>query len=277
MEIKKHPFQIWINEDEEFDVNSSIHKKYNYIYNPNDYTDADYIKTFSIIIKYRDNKTRIALVGDLHSSVEGCAIITGNQLLVLQNDTLSVIDMETGQLLRFVKIETFGCNFSIHSIETGYIIYGEIDILKLEETRELSLQRERIELYANEENDIVLNMLSRYDGISANYRVLKITSEEILVEKHLVDPGYTSALGLFYEEDYLNGQDTDTALYYFEAETEKGKYSSYKEAIETELKDYGFSWKLWDECSEDNVIENKYIIEKTNKAELVFEHEYESD
>ena len=131
MEIKKHPFQIWINEDEEFDVNSSIHKKYNYIYNPNDYTDADYIKTFSIIIKYRDNKTRIALVGDLHSSVEGCAITTGNQLLVLQNDTLSVIDMETGQLLRFVKIETFGCNFSIHSIETGYIIYGEIEILKL--------------------------------------------------------------------------------------------------------------------------------------------------
>lgn len=171
----------------------------------------------------------------------------------------------------------FHKDINIHYVKINGESAREIDILKLEETRELSLQRERIELYANEENDIVLNMLSRYDGISANYRVLKITSEEILVEKHLVDPGYTSALGLFYEEDYLNGQDTDTALYYFEAETEKGKYSSYKEAIETELKDYGFSWKLWDECSEDNVIENKYIIEKTNKAELVFEHEYESD
>ncbi len=131
MEINKHPFRVWINEDKEFDINSSSRKKYDYIYNPNYYTDTEYINTFSIIIKYRNSETRIALVGDLHSSVEGCAIITGNQLFVLQNDTLSVIDIETGQLLRFVEIETFGCNFSIHPIETGYIIYGEIEILKL--------------------------------------------------------------------------------------------------------------------------------------------------
>lgn len=131
MEINKHPFSVWIYEDEKFDINSSSHKKYDYIYNPNHYTDADYINTFSILIKFKNQETRIALVGDLHSSVEECAIITKNQLLILQNDTLSVIDMESGQLLRFIEIETFGCNFSIHPIETGYIVYGEIEIIKL--------------------------------------------------------------------------------------------------------------------------------------------------
>ena len=175
MEINKHPFQIWINADEEFDTSSSIHNKYDYIYNPNDYTDADYIKTFSIIIKCRDNKTRIALVGDLHSSVEGCAIIVGNQLLVLQNDTLSVIDMETSQLLRFVEIETFGCNFSIHSIKTGYIIYGEIEILKLSFDLNVEWRFSGRDIFVSMHNknsfELCENHINLYDFLGNYYEV----------------------------------------------------------------------------------------------------------
>ena len=171
----------------------------------------------------------------------------------------------------------FHKDINIHYVKINGESAREIDMLKLEKTQEMEWERERIEFYADEENYIAFNLLNTYNGTAEDYRVLKITGEEIVVEKHLVDPGYTSALGLFYEEDYLNGQDWEKALYYFEAETENGIYSSYKEAIETEFKDYGFSWKLWDEWRENEVFAKKYIIEKTDNTELIFEHEYEDE
>ena len=169
----------------------------------------------------------------------------------------------------------FHKDINIHYVKINGESAREIDMLKLEKTEEVNWERERIEFYADEENYIAFNLLNTHNGTAEDYRILKITGEEIIVEKHLVDPGYTSALGIFYEEDYLNGQDSDTALYYLDPESEKGVYSSYKEAIETEFKDYGFSWKLLEELEIEYVFGEKYIIEKTDNTELIFEHEKE--
>lgn len=131
MELKNNKFRILIVEDEKININSSIVKDYDYVHNPNNYTDKDFIKTFSIEIWSKNGHTKIALVGDLHSSVDGCAIMEDTLIHILQNDTLSTIDLLTTKVLHSTNIDTFGCNFSIYPIETGYIIYGEIEIIKL--------------------------------------------------------------------------------------------------------------------------------------------------
>lgn len=75
---------------------------------------------------------KIGLIGDCHVYDEDCAILKGNILTVLQNDTISQINVISGEFVFYTRIEDFGCNIGIYEIETGYIIYGEEEIKMLD-------------------------------------------------------------------------------------------------------------------------------------------------
>ena len=131
MLLNNQTYEIEIAIDETYVLNSTDNKHYDYVYNPNKLGDNDFINVFSIKIKSRVKDTRIALIGGLYSNIEKCAILNENTLIVLQNDMIFQIDITTGELLDSKNIETFGSNFAIYQIQTGYIIHGEIEILKL--------------------------------------------------------------------------------------------------------------------------------------------------
>ena len=131
MLLNNQTYEIEIAIDETYTLNSTDNKHYDYVYNPNKLGDNDFINVFSIKIKSKTKDTRIALIGGLYSNIEKSAILNENTLIVLQNEMISQIDITTGELLDSKNIETFGSNFAIYQIQTGYIIYGEIEILKL--------------------------------------------------------------------------------------------------------------------------------------------------
>ena len=133
---------------------------------------------------------------------------------------------------------------------------------------------EHIELYINENSQLLLNILSKWDGIQGNFILLKIDENQITEEKHLFDPGYSSGLGLFYYDNYFNHYDETEPLYNYEAGVEifSGTYPSYKEALESELGIYGFSWKLSEMSDINDSTSEKYVVEPTENVELIFEN-----
>lgn len=131
---------------------------------------------------------------------------------------------------------------------------------------------EHVELYINENSQLLLNVLSRWDGIQGHFKLLKIGENEITEEKHLFDPGYSSGLGLFYYDNYFNHYDETEPLYEAGVETVEGIYPTYKEALEGELGIYGFSWKLWEMADKNDLSSEKYVVEPTEKVELIFEN-----
>lgn len=131
MILNNEIYEIIIEVDETYNINSTNNKHYDYVYNPHKLDNHEFINVFSIHIKSNERVINIALIGGLYSNIDNCAILHNNVLIVLQNDIISEIDIKTGRLLSSKIIETYGSNFSIHRIETGYIIHGEINIIKL--------------------------------------------------------------------------------------------------------------------------------------------------
>lgn len=131
MTIKNNYYEIIIEVDDTFTLYSTdnIHH-YNIIHNPLELRN-DYL-TFSIEIKTIDTSISVAFIGDRYSFVENCAILRDNTLLILQNNSISQINIFTGELISSNHIEAYGCNFEIHKINNGYIIYGEEEILMLD-------------------------------------------------------------------------------------------------------------------------------------------------
>lgn len=75
----------------------------------------------------------IALIGDYYTYLEDCAILDDDILTVLQNDYITQIDLKTVQIIAGYELDVFGTTFSIYRMPDGYLIYGEIEIIKLDD------------------------------------------------------------------------------------------------------------------------------------------------
>ena len=127
---------VKISLDDTYTVGSADNRHYDMVINPSDLSSSDLSKTFSISIDVHHHNYMIALVGSYLSCEYDCAILEGNNLLVLQDDNLVVIDVLSGALIKSIHMDCFGSNFSIYRIPKGYIIYGEIEIIMLNDAFE---------------------------------------------------------------------------------------------------------------------------------------------
>lgn len=175
----------------------------------------------------------------------------------------------------FEAYETGYCKeLGVHYVKINEGSACEADLLRFELEDRPFIVREYMEIYAGEKPYLMFNILDKYEGYGAEYRLLKITGDRIYVEKHLFDPGYTSGIGLYFKEDYPENYDTK-ALYGLEIEHEYGKYDSYKAAIDAELGLYGFEWMRWPNADQNDVTQEKYIVDSANGAQLIFENDNE--
>lgn len=118
--------------DDMYTVESTDNKLYDLMYNPKLYKHGDIYKTLSIDIDLFYEKYRIALIGDFYSYDMDCAVLEEDLLTILQNDVIIQISVTDGKLIRHTQFKCFGCNYGIYRIKDGYIIYGEIEITKLD-------------------------------------------------------------------------------------------------------------------------------------------------
>lgn len=131
MKLKNDFYQIIIDCDESYKIGSSQNRYYDFEFNPQNYTREDLYKVLCIDVKGR-NSYRLSLVGDCYTSLDKCAILENSKLIILQNWDLYVFDLEKCDITEYHNVDNIGCNFGIYKISDGYIIYGEIEIQKLD-------------------------------------------------------------------------------------------------------------------------------------------------
>lgn len=132
MELQNEECNVKISIDEMYTVDSTDNKPYDLILNPRSYKHNDMYKAFSIEITNFAGEIRLALIGDFYSYDSDCAVLEDEVLTILQNDSITQIDINSGSLLLSKNFDCFGCNYGIFKVEKGYIIYGEIEILMLD-------------------------------------------------------------------------------------------------------------------------------------------------
>ena len=129
MFLKNQDYEICLEVDDTYTINSADNRKYDYVYNPNCLTASDFSKTFSLTIRSPCQAYSIALVGEYYSFAEHCAILTDNILIVLQSKTILQIDVATGRLLCFRRFDALGPYESIVRMKNGYLLSGELEIM----------------------------------------------------------------------------------------------------------------------------------------------------
>lgn len=134
--LQNEKFFVEISVDETYKIGSADNYKYDIVMNPAeiaDDDDADMYNALHITVKGHSN-AEFALVGSRYASPEDCAVLEDNILTVMQNDYITRIDLETMSIVACHEIENpFGIYYTIYRISDGYLIYGEQEIVKLDE------------------------------------------------------------------------------------------------------------------------------------------------
>lgn len=123
---------IRIEIDETYTVDSVDNRYYDAVLNPEGYRHSDAYKVLSVWIDLFVSELRIALIGPYYTYDSACAVLDGKLLAVLQDNTITQINITDGSMVRHVKFDSFGCNFAIYKVKEGYVIHGEIEIIMLD-------------------------------------------------------------------------------------------------------------------------------------------------
>lgn len=98
---------------------------YEIVYNPDACCD-ELMKLFRIDVTHRPS-----LIGGILSCVTDCAVLEGNVLTILQNHTITQYALPDVSLLTRRHYHADASWFSLYAIPDGYIVYGEMEVLRL--------------------------------------------------------------------------------------------------------------------------------------------------
>lgn len=132
MVLENEKCHIEIKIDKTYTLNSADNQHYDIVLNPCQYTRRGTTTTFSISVHLPEREYKLALVGPFYSYDFDCAVLENETLTVLQDRTITQINIMDGSILAHKKFECFGCNYAIYKVEKGYVIYGEIEITMLD-------------------------------------------------------------------------------------------------------------------------------------------------
>jgi len=124
-------YKVTLKKDETFSLDSADNRPYDVILNPGNITRSDYYKAFAVDIDDGAEQKRLALVGSIYGADSDVAILEGARLTVLMHNMLTVIDCGTLSVLSHKKIPGMGVYFTISKFDNGYIVWGELAIVKL--------------------------------------------------------------------------------------------------------------------------------------------------
>ncbi len=128
MFLENDKYRIKITIDSDFEKKYA--NSYDLIFQTKD--EKSDFKIFRIEVELNNDKTNfLALIGDINSCDENCAILEDNLLIVLQNKIITKIDLSKNIVLSVIEIDNFGYNLGIYSCKGGYIIHGETNIFKM--------------------------------------------------------------------------------------------------------------------------------------------------
>lgn len=192
MHLENELCSIEITIDPTYTVSSSGNRQYDLEWNPeNLHGDHDHNTAFAIHISFACRVLDIALVGALNSYDTNCAVLDGNVLTIMQDNTISQVSVKDGALLLHKEFECWGCTFGLYHVSKGYVVYGEEEILMLDEdfhklwgftSRDIFVSCTRGEAFEVDERSIrVYNWFDDYYELDFSGKVIR----EILQETDL--------------------------------------------------------------------------------------------
>lgn len=136
MYLKNETYIVNITIDTTYTPDSADNKPYDIIFNPANMKRNDYTKTFCIKVETYEQTKEFALIGEYYCYDDGCAVLEGDILTVLQNKMITQIDLSSDRIVFHKVLELIGCSFAIYRKSDFYIVYGELEIVRLNESFE---------------------------------------------------------------------------------------------------------------------------------------------
>jgi len=125
-------YEIEITRDTQYALFSSDNKNYDQVVLMEEYNRNDFICAYSVLIHSYMPEFNIALIGRAYGSTESCAILEDNRLVILVDDYLVFLDLISKKVEMKIKIIEYGTGIELYSFDNGYIINGELDIIKVD-------------------------------------------------------------------------------------------------------------------------------------------------
>lgn len=132
MILSNENYEIEITKDNQYNLISTDNKFYNHVFQMEEFTRDDYISTFSVSVRSLVVNYKIAIIGRAYGSVENCAVLEGDRLVILIDDYMVFLDLPTKKLELKIKLIDFGTGIEIYAFDNGYIVNGEVDIIKVD-------------------------------------------------------------------------------------------------------------------------------------------------
>lgn len=106
---------------------------YDYLINIGDLNNSDFYKTLGIRVNLFASEYSIMAIGSGYISDYQCAYLEDYKLVVLLDYYIFSYDLNDRCIISSKEIECLGCNYELHKVVGGYIVVGEIEIIKLDE------------------------------------------------------------------------------------------------------------------------------------------------
>lgn len=97
---------------------------------------SDLYKALSVHIMGEPPKT-LLLIGSYNAGFDNFAVVDNDNLIILLHTEIYVIGIPNGEIINYVKLGDFFPLWSIYHFDNGFIIHGEIEIIKLSKSFEI--------------------------------------------------------------------------------------------------------------------------------------------
>jgi len=161
MQLKNSNYEIKIEEDSTYSIDSTDNKSYDIILNPFEMKLSDNFSSFSISVNNGIDTKSYILIGHNPAHCFSCAVLEDNQLCILMRDDLIQLDIGEHKINKIIHINSgWYILYEIKEYMDGFIIFGELDIIKLNHNFEMEWDfyaPDVINEYSiNEKNEILI-------------------------------------------------------------------------------------------------------------------------
>lgn len=123
--------QVIIEKDTQYSLFSTDNKAYDYTCFLEDYTPNDFFSAYSISITADFGCYTVAVIGRAFGSIENCAVLEKEMLVVLVDNYLVFYNVSERQFVNKIKVIDLGTGLEIYPFDSGYVINSEVDIIKV--------------------------------------------------------------------------------------------------------------------------------------------------
>lgn len=183
MILKNGHYTINIKKDTTYRLGSTDNHFYDLILNPLKLNHSDFHDALSIYINDGIREQHLALVGDLFSSAENIAILKGHDLIVLEGFSIIVIDCHTYKVTAQNNLKSAMC-IAIYEFDDGYVVHGELEIIKLSSTFEVEWVFMGGEIFVRFDKECFLEIkgdkIHVIDWINMQYEIDKLGNGKVI-------------------------------------------------------------------------------------------------